>query len=334
LPSGLPTLPLVTVCPSGPLLSPKPPLIFSSLTAELGEWDWKLIVIFQMLVPIIIIALIFFIPESPRWLVQKGRIDDARAALRKFRDTEDEIETEILEMREAMEYEAQQTKGTSIWRVYKQIWSDKSLRWRMFLAVSLPFPPSKCAKSSSCSVLHNAGQQLTGQGSLNSYSSVIYKKVFNSASTISLINALNATFGISESPCLLHFLDVGGTNPVGRLEESTPRQAPAPTFHRRILPSNADCLSPRTNADSLSPSFTVFTLNAAWLVERIGRKWLLAGGAAGQAICMLIVALVGMLTPGGDSKSEPVAISIVFLLFLFILFYKPTWGATVWIWTR
>ncbi|ORY79779.1 general substrate transporter [Leucosporidium creatinivorum] len=223
---------------------------------ELGEWDWKLIVIFQALCPAIIISLIFFLPESPRWYVQKGRIDDARAALRRFRDTEEEVETEILEMREAMEYEAQQTKGTSIWQVYKQLWVDKSLRWRMFLALVI-----------------NAGQQLTGQGSLNSYSTVIYKKVFTSASTISLINALNATFGI------------------------------------------------------------LFTLNAAWLVERIGRKWLLAGGAAGQAICMLIVALVGTLTPGGTSKSEPVGISIVFLLFLFILFYKPTWGATVWIWT-
>lgn len=42
----------------------------------------------------------------------------------------------------------------------------------------------------------NAGQQVTGQGSLNTYSTKIYQKVFDSASQIALINALNATFGI------------------------------------------------------------------------------------------------------------------------------------------
>lgn len=48
----------------------------------------------------------------------------------------------------------------------------------------------------------------------------------------------------------------------------------------------------------------------------------------------MIVPLVGQLTPDVDgTKSRPVAISIVFLLFLFIFFYKPSWGATTWIWT-
>lgn len=42
----------------------------------------------------------------------------------------------------------------------------------------------------------NAGQQVTGEGSLNTYSTKIYQKVFTSASQIALINALNAMFGI------------------------------------------------------------------------------------------------------------------------------------------
>ena len=32
----------------------------------LGEWDWKMVVIFQMLVPLIIISQLPFLPESPR----------------------------------------------------------------------------------------------------------------------------------------------------------------------------------------------------------------------------------------------------------------------------
>ena len=72
------------------------------------------------------------------------------------------------------------------------------------------------------------------------------------------------------------------------------------------------------------------------MVERLGRKPILILGALGQAACMLAVSLVGTLTPdtdGAGAKSPHVAIAIVFLLFLFIVFYKPSWGATVWVYS-
>ncbi|KAJ5082537.1 hypothetical protein N7532_011580 [Penicillium argentinense] len=221
---------------------------------KLGEWDWKLVVIFQLMVPVIILALLPTIPGSPRWFIQRGNnIEKARAALRRVRDTEEEVEDELLHIREAIEYEKEAISGN-----YSALWKDKSLRKRMILALIL-----------------NAGQQITGQGSLNSYSTKIYQKVFTSDSQIALINALNATFGI------------------------------------------------------------LFTLNAVWIIDRFGRKFLLIVGGIGMGICMVIVASVETQTPvlEGGAKSEPVGISIVFLLFLFIFFYKPSWGATVWIWT-
>lgn len=223
---------------------------------QLGDWDWRMVVIFQILCPVIILSLIFFCPESPRWYVEKGRIDDARAVLIRIRDDPEEMEQEILEMREAMEFERQQASSSNAWQVWRTIIMEKSMRKRFLIALVI-----------------NAGQQLTGQGSLNSYSSKIYANVYKDVDTIALVNALNATFGI------------------------------------------------------------LFTLQAAFLVERIGRKGLLAGGAAGQALCMILVAVVGLATPGDVNKERPVGIAITFLLFLFILFYKPSWGATVWIWT-
>ena len=110
----------------------------------------------------------------------------------------------------------------------------------------------------------NAGQQITGQGTLNTYSTKVYQKVFTNASTIALINALNATFSI------------------------------------------------------------LFTMNATWTVDRYGRKFLLIVGAIGMGICMIIVAAVDTETPTSPKggKSEPVGISIVFLLFLFAFFCK------------
>ncbi|KAJ4390898.1 hypothetical protein N0V93_004497 [Gnomoniopsis smithogilvyi] len=220
--------------------------------ASLGEWTWKMVLIFQILVPVIIVLLLPFMPESPRWYIQKkGNFEAARASLRRIRESEAEIEEELTVIREALEYEKE-----AISSGYSALFKDPSVRKRLYLAMVL-----------------NIGQQLTGQGSLNTYSSTIYKHVWSSTSTINLINALNATCGI------------------------------------------------------------LFTLNATWTVDRFGRRWMFIVGAVGMAVCMLLVATVGIATPGDTTKSEPVGVSIVFLLFLFIFFYKPSWGATTWIWT-
>ncbi|TVY26518.1 Quinate permease [Lachnellula hyalina] len=143
--------------------------------AKLGDWDWKTVVIFQMMVPILIMTLLPFIPESPRWYIQHGgQVDKARASLRRVRETEQDVEDEVLVIREALEFEKEAISSS-----YTALWKDRSVRKRLLLAFVL-----------------NVGQQLTGQGTLNTYSTSIYKKVFTSSSTIALINALNATFGI------------------------------------------------------------------------------------------------------------------------------------------
>jgi Sugar (and other) transporter len=109
-----------------------------------------------------------------RFIQHGNNIEKARTALRRVRETEEEVEQELLQIREAIEYEKEAISGN-----YSALWKDKSLRKRMALALVI-----------------NAGQQVTGQGSLNSYSTKIYEKVFTSGSQIALINALNATFGI------------------------------------------------------------------------------------------------------------------------------------------
>ena len=143
--------------------------------ATLGEWDWKMVVIFQLLMPILILSQVFFIPETPRWYLQHGnKVDKARAALKKVRNTDQEVEDEILMIREALEFEKEAISSS-----YSALWKDPSVRKRLLLAFVL-----------------NAGQQITGQGTLNTYSTIIYKKVFTNTDTIALINALNATFAI------------------------------------------------------------------------------------------------------------------------------------------
>ncbi len=128
-----------------------------------------------MLVSIIILTLLPFIPETPHWYIQYGnQIEKARAALTRVRETPQDVEDEIIIIREALEFEKEAISNS-----YSALWKDKSVRKRLILALGI-----------------NIGQQLTGQGTLNSYSTQIYKKVFISAPQIALINALNATFRI------------------------------------------------------------------------------------------------------------------------------------------
>ncbi|KAJ4236137.1 hypothetical protein NW757_013413 [Fusarium falciforme] len=219
-----------------------------------GEWDWKIVVIFQLLMPVIVTVQLPFIPESPRWLVGRNNVDDARQAFSRIRSSPENVEEELLAIRQAIESETEvQSKG---WRAYSALFKDASIRKRLYIAFFL-----------------NVGQQLSGQGTLNSYSSTIYAKVFKRVKTINLINALNATFGI------------------------------------------------------------FFTLNAVWTVDRYGRLFLFLVGACGMALCTMIIPIVGLTTPGTEDKSRPVGIAITFLVFLFGFFYKPTWGATTWIYT-
>lgn len=77
-------------------------------------------------------------------------------------------------IREAIEFEKEAISSS-----YSALWKDPSVRKRLFIAFAL-----------------NAGQQLTGQGTLNTYSTIVYQKVFSSADTIFLINAMNATLAI------------------------------------------------------------------------------------------------------------------------------------------
>lgn len=220
----------------------------------LGNWDWKIVYLFQSMVPIIICILLPFQPDSPRWVLKRhNNVELARSTLSKIRATQQEVEDELLAIREAIEFEKEAISGT-----YSALFKDPSVRKRIYLAFAM-----------------NIGQQLTGQGTLNNYSSQIYKKIFTSTDTINLINALNGTFGI------------------------------------------------------------LFTLNAMWTSDRYGRRWLLMVGAVGMAVCMLIIPVVGQLTPdeANGGKAQPVGIAFTFLFFLFAFFYKPSWGATVWMWT-
>ena len=49
-----------------------------------SSWAWRVPTLVQGLGPIVLCTFVFFVPESPRWLIKKGRVDDAHKILAKY----------------------------------------------------------------------------------------------------------------------------------------------------------------------------------------------------------------------------------------------------------
>ncbi|KAL0088643.1 sugar transporter [Phycomyces blakesleeanus] len=143
------------------------------LNEGLGLWQWKTVTLLQAAIPVICCATIFTCPESPRWLISKGKFDQAKRALERTRE-EDQVVEEFEGIKASIEWEKENSSNS-----LKELWVDKSIRRRMILGLIMNF-----------------GQQLTGQSMMTSYSTKVYQKIFNDDATVLLINALNFTFGI------------------------------------------------------------------------------------------------------------------------------------------
>ena len=83
-------------------------LIVTAVVYSLSESDsdasWQVPVGLQFFGPLCLLAGVFFMPESARWLVWQGRDDEARAVLDKLHPTGDNVK-EINELRAAFELE-------------------------------------------------------------------------------------------------------------------------------------------------------------------------------------------------------------------------------------
>lgn len=103
---------------------------------EPSTWAWRIPSILQAIPPLLAIIILFFLPESPRWLVYNDRRDEALEVLAKINgaDKEDsDVQLQYREIIDTLEYE--KTDGQSM-RFVEMIRTVAN-RKRLFLALSI-----------------------------------------------------------------------------------------------------------------------------------------------------------------------------------------------------
>jgi SP family xylose:H+ symportor-like MFS transporter len=90
--------------------------LISSLDLGAIEWRWMLGV--ESIPAFLFFVLLFFIPQSPRWLIAKNRADEASVVLEKCGTDNGNVEEEIAEIQASLEFETDQKKERFFSRRY------------------------------------------------------------------------------------------------------------------------------------------------------------------------------------------------------------------------
>ncbi|PWA84806.1 inositol transporter 2 [Artemisia annua] len=108
-------------------------LINLAFTKAPGTWRWMLGV--AGIPPLLQFFLMFFLPESPRWLYRKGREEEAKAILRKIYPAED-VEAEIEALKESVEKEIEETGSSGNIKMI-ELMQTKTVRRGLIAGVGL-----------------------------------------------------------------------------------------------------------------------------------------------------------------------------------------------------
>ncbi|EJU06076.1 MFS lactose permease [Dacryopinax primogenitus] len=104
-----------------------------------GEINWRIPMAMQGIPCIIVLAFVWFLPESPRWLMARGREEEAKRILIKYHgegDPDNElVQLEMEEMHEAIDTAGSDTR----WWDYRELFNTRGARHRMFLVLCVGF---------------------------------------------------------------------------------------------------------------------------------------------------------------------------------------------------
>jgi len=97
--------------------------VIMSMLKRDDEWSYRIPYALQWMWPVPLMIGIFFAPESPWWLVRKGRVDDAKQSLLRLtsldRETDFDADETVAMMVHTTVLEEKTTSGASYWDCFK-----------------------------------------------------------------------------------------------------------------------------------------------------------------------------------------------------------------------
>ncbi|KAJ5939082.1 Maltose permease MAL61 [Penicillium verhagenii] len=96
--------------------------VLRAFLSSTGQWAYRIPFALQWALPLPLAIGIFFAPESPWWLMRKGRIEDVRKALYRLRakdSSEAEVEDTIAMMEHTIKIENEMKASSTYWDLFK-----------------------------------------------------------------------------------------------------------------------------------------------------------------------------------------------------------------------
>ncbi|KAJ7075750.1 general substrate transporter [Mycena belliarum] len=122
-----------------------------------STWAWRLPLLLQIGPPLIVMTCVWFCPESPRWLISRGRVEEARQILIDYHSNDGKpnavIELEMAEFQEQIVVK----REAPFWD-YSALFSTRNRRWRMV-----------------CLTLMCVNGQLAGNGLITYYLTIMFQ---------------------------------------------------------------------------------------------------------------------------------------------------------------
>lgn len=142
-----------------------------------ASFAWRFPLYLQCLPPTILLIGSPWVPRSPRWLISKGRLQEAMVILQKLRRSSEDpnamaAKEEFYQISEQLRLDEQKLKDTGM-SAWKAVWMKKSYRWRMAMGFLIQW-----------------GAEFAGPLIINNYAVILYTNLGQSGGMPLLLSAV------------------------------------------------------------------------------------------------------------------------------------------------